>query len=107
MRFRIRRSEQVDVAMHLRIEVHREVGLQIVKRARPQAQPRGREFRLHPGAERALLQASPTSWRCSPRPWMPTRITLPGFRNTGSGLTPAPTPGGVPVLITSPATSVR
>jgi hypothetical protein len=37
---------------------------------------------------------------------MPTRMTLPGLRNTGSGLTPMPTPGGVPVLMTSPGSSV-
>jgi hypothetical protein len=47
-----------------------------------------------------------TSWRCSPRPSMPRCMTLPGLRNTGSGLTPMPTPGGVPVLMTSPGSSV-
>ncbi len=47
-----------------------------------------------------------TSWRCSPRPSTPTRITLPGLRKIGSGLCPMPTPGGVPVEMMSPGKSV-
>ena len=63
-------------------------------------------------ARHAALRSVPvsypatTSCRCSPNPSMPRRMTLPGFRNTGCGLTPMPTPGGVPVLITSPGSSV-
>src|SRR5271155_6060279 len=34
-----------------------------------------------------------------PRPSTPSRMTSPTLRNTGSGLTPLPTPGGVPVAI--------
>ena len=30
---------------------------------------------------------------------MPSCITSPGFRNTGVGFTPMPTPGGVPVVM--------
>ncbi len=33
---------------------------------------------------------------------MPSRMTLPGLSQTGSGLMPMPTPGGVPVVMTSP-----
>ena len=46
-----------------------------------------------------------TSWRCSPSPPMPRRITSPGFRKT-CGFCPAPTPGGVPVGMTSPGSKV-
>jgi len=46
-----------------------------------------------------------TSWRCSPRPSMPRVITSPFFRYSG-GFMPMPTPGGVPVVITSPGISV-
>src|SRR6201999_3605748 len=42
---------------------------------------------------------------CSPRPSMPRRTTSPGFRNRG-GFWPRPTPGGVPVEITSPGSRV-
>ena len=44
-------------------------------------------------------------WRCSPRPSMPKRMTCPARKNTGSGLMPRPTPGGVPVEMTSPGCS--
>ena len=46
-----------------------------------------------------------TSWRCSPRPSMPRVITSPFFRYFG-GFMPRPTPGGVPVVITSPGSRV-
>src|SRR6185312_4624637 len=49
--------------------------------------------------------AAVTRWRCAPRPAMPSSITSPGLRYTG-GFWPRPTPGGVPVEITSPASSV-
>ena len=54
----------------------------------------------------ALVQLASTAWRCSPRPSMPTRMTSPPLRNTGVGLMPMPTPGGVPVTTTSPGSSV-
>ena len=54
---------------------------------------------------RAGSQAK-TFWRCSPSLSMPSFITSPGFRKTGLGLTPMPTPGGVPVVIRSPGFSV-
>ncbi len=47
---------------------------------------------------------------CVPRPSMPRCMTSPFLRNTGAGLPsflmPTPTPGGVPVVMTSPASSV-
>ncbi len=42
-----------------------------------------------------------TSWRCTPRPSIPSSTTSPGLRYCG-GFCPIPTPGGVPVEITSP-----
>ena len=39
---------------------------------------------------------------CSPRPSMPSRMVWPGLSQTGSGLMPMPTPGGVPVEMMSP-----
>ena len=45
---------------------------------------------------------SAVACRCSPRPWMPRRIVWPARKNTGCGFCPMPTPGGVPVAITSP-----
>jgi hypothetical protein len=47
-----------------------------------------------------------TFWRCSPRPLIVRVMTSPGLRNTGSGLMPKPTPGGVPVAMTSPGSRV-
>jgi len=41
-------------------------------------------------------------WR--PRPWISSAIVSPTLRNTG-GFMPRPTPGGVPVVTTSPASS--
>ena len=40
-----------------------------------------------------------------PSPSIPSRMTSPPFRNT-LGFCPMPTPGGVPVVITSPGISV-
>ena len=49
----------------------------------------------------------PTTFcRCSPKPSMPSVITSPFFRNWGVGFMPRPTPGGVPVQITSPGNRV-
>src|SRR5215470_428637 len=39
---------------------------------------------------------------CSPSPSIPRRMVSPDLRNTGEGLMPSPTPGGVPVVTTSP-----
>ena len=64
-----------------------------------QQQRRRKDGRAH--------QAEATSFCvCSPRPAMPSFITCPAFRNTGAGFLPSPTPGGVPVKITSPGFSV-
>ena len=51
-------------------------------------------------------QASTTRCVWIPRPSTPKRMTSPAFKNIGAGFTPAPTPGGVPVAMTSPACSV-
>src|SRR5262249_61546927 len=45
---------------------------------------------------------STTFWHDSPNPSMPSATISPAFRYTGAGFMPRPTPGGVPVLITSP-----
>lgn len=42
---------------------------------------------------------------CSPKPAMPVINLSPGFRKT-CGVRPSPTPGGVPVAIRSPGSSV-
>ena len=42
----------------------------------------------------------------SPSPSMPSSTTSPGLRKTGVGFKPRPTPGGVPVLMTSPGSRV-
>ena len=67
--------------------------------------------RCHDGHGRAQLSISAGSQACtvcccSPRPSMPRRITSPGFRYTGFGFAPMPTPGGVPVVMQSPGSSV-
>jgi len=46
-----------------------------------------------------------TSWRCWPNPSIPNSTTSPARKNCG-GFFPMPTPGGVPVEITSPGCSV-
>ncbi len=46
-------------------------------------------------------ESATTFWVCTPRPSMPRRMVWPGRRNTG-GFWPRPTPGGVPVEMTSP-----
>src|SRR6185437_8002130 len=51
------------------------------------------------------IHAAMISCRCSPRPSMPSVTTSPTLRNFG-GFMPMPTPGGVPVAITSPGISV-
>ena len=51
-------------------------------------------------------RASRVRCSCSPSPSTPRRTVWPAFRNTGDGLMPMPTPGGVPVVITSPGCSV-
>lgn len=52
-------------------------------------------------------QAATTRWRCSPRPWIPSRIVCPALRKIGCGFLPSPTPGGVPVEMMSPGWSVK
>src|SRR3954453_5740269 len=47
-----------------------------------------------------------TFWRCSPSPSMPSVTTSPALRNVG-GFMPSPTPGGVPVVITSPGSITK
>src|SRR6185437_9716000 len=47
-----------------------------------------------------------TVWRCSPRLPIPSRMVSPAARNTTSGFWPMPTPGGVPVVMMSPGSSV-
>ena len=66
-----------------------------------------------PQAPRAEVQRTNawTVWVCSPNPSMPRCITSPGRRKRGAGvpsfyLMPMPTPGGVPVVSTSPGSSV-
>src|SRR5262249_55540349 len=48
-----------------------------------------------------------TFCRCSPKPSMPSVTTSPALRNFGSGFMPSPTPGGVPVRMTSPGSSTK
>ena len=43
---------------------------------------------------------------CTPNPSIPKRITSPRFKYSGAGFMPMPTPGGVPVVMTSPGISV-
>ena len=43
-----------------------------------------------------------TTWRWLPSFSMPSSMTSPTLRKMGSGLMPMPTPGGVPVVMTSP-----
>src|SRR6202030_3036964 len=43
---------------------------------------------------------------CSPSPSMPSVTTSPAFRNVG-GFMPRPTPGGVPVMMTSPGSRMK
>jgi len=95
-----------------------EVGT-VTPRAQP-GNPRPRMFRLPkaqalkplPQRQSHTHQAlkATTFWVCSPRPSMPRCITSPRFKNTGAGLpsflTPMPTPGGVPVVMMSPGSSV-
>jgi hypothetical protein len=47
-----------------------------------------------------------TSWSCTPRPSTPRRTLSPGFMKVG-GFMPAPTPGGVPVVMISPGNRVK
>src|ERR1700676_5014550 len=56
-------------------------------------------------AQRPFLNAT-TFCFCSPRPWTPSVTTSPALRYCGVGFMPMPTPGGVPVVITSPGSSV-
>lgn len=46
-----------------------------------------------------------TRWVWVPSPSIPSRMTSPPFKNT-LGFCPMPTPGGVPVVMTSPGISV-
>ena len=65
-------------------------------RGQPGQDRRGDRRRVRPPAHAATV-----TWVCSPRPSMPSRMVWPGRRYTG-GFWPMPTPGGVPVEITSP-----
>ena len=62
------------------------------------------------GTQKDQSLKATTFWRCSPNPSIPKVITSPRFKYTGAGLPsflkPIPTPGGVPVQITSPGLSV-
>jgi len=51
-------------------------------------------------------EASNTNFSSAPQPVMLLRTKSPGFRSTG-GLWPTPAPGGVPVKIRSPGSSVQ
>src|SRR6476659_754497 len=64
----------------------------------------------HVAAQTAVEKCSPcekliTRCRDSPSPSIPNWMASPAFRNCG-GFIPNPTPAGVPVLITSPGSSV-
>src|SRR5262245_15096347 len=54
----------------------------------------------------AYAEYETTFCLCWPRPAIFSVITSPGLRNTGLGLTPRPTPGGVPVQMMSPGSNV-
>ena len=56
-------------------------------------------------AVNASRYAATISWRCSPSASMPSVTTSPTLRYCG-GFMPVPTPGGVPVVMTSPGNSV-
>jgi len=56
--------------------------------------------------ERPPRQACSQTHRWRPRPSIVSSTTSPAARNSG-GFIPMPTPGGVPVITTSPASSVR
>ena len=58
------------------------------------------------GAASQPAHAATISCRCSPSPSMPSVTTSPTLRNFG-GFMPLPTPGGVPVVMMSPGSSVR
>src|ERR1700689_4616034 len=45
--------------------------------------------------------------RCSPTPSTPRVTPSPAFKNFGSGFMPRPTPGGVPVMMTSPGSMTK
>src|SRR4030095_10219910 len=47
-----------------------------------------------------------TLCRDSPKPSIPRATTSPAFKYTGAGRMPSATPAGVPVLMTSPGSSV-
>src|SRR5205807_2884629 len=63
-------------------------------------------FARNDGVAAVVIAYAPTiSWRCSPRPSMPSVTTSPTLRKVG-GFMPRPTPGGVPVVTMSPGSSV-
>lgn len=92
-----------------KISVHRPTGLfrrNPRRRAGPARQPAGCGSQDCRQLDQALRGfQSITSCCCSPRPGMPRRTWSPFFRKRGFGR-PMPTPGGVPVAITSPGSRV-
>jgi hypothetical protein len=76
-------------------------------RSNPRSRAGGPDERVDtPACEEICPQVSTTFCVCTPSPSHDSRITSPTLRNTGCGLMPEPTPGGVPVAITSPACNV-
>ena len=69
-------------------------------------EPTGLGAYAEPIRIKARRQASTTFCVCTPSPSTDSFIVSPTLRKIGSGFTPEPTPGGVPVAITSPACSV-
>jgi hypothetical protein len=59
-----------------------------------------------PAQDQPVRRHAMTCCCCSPNFWIPSRTVSPAFRNTGVGFLLAPTPGGVPVVMMSPGSSV-
>ncbi len=74
-------------------------------RARHRRTRRRRALSLARPLSRGVSACARTRCRCSPSPATPSVTTSPGFRYRG-GLRPIPTPGGVPVAMMSPGSSV-
>jgi len=73
--------------------------------AEAMAQPTARSrSSILPYAARRPLNGT-TRCRCSPRPAMPSVTTSPAFSHCGAFM-PSATPGGVPVVMMSPGSSV-
>ena len=89
---RPRPREILDVQRHER---------QRIEGGEDDARPRSQAF--HWPSAQAAFHAT-TRWSCRPSPSIPSDIVSPAFRNRG-GFLPDPTPGGVPVVMTSPGSS--